>query len=114
MANFLEMLDQDKREELADIYSQLQQGNRNWRIKQIIAGQIDILSRLFLEDSIIKIIIPISFQLCKDEVASVRTTACSKIAILLQNNLNRPMCEMMILAYIQSYATYPRFTVRQS
>lgn len=108
------MLDQDKREELADIYSQIQQGNRKWRIRQIIAGQIGLLSKLFLEETIVKIIIPISFQLCKDDVASVREAACEQISALLQHNKGRPLCELLITENIKSFASYNRFTLRQS
>lgn len=108
------MLDQDKREELADIYSQIQQGNRKWRIRQIIASQIGLLSRLFLEETIVKIIIPISFQLCKDEVASVRETACLQVSTLLTNNHRSPLCELLITENIKSFATYNRFTLRQA
>jgi hypothetical protein len=108
------MLDQDKREELADIYSQIQQGNRKWRIRQIIAGQIGLLSKLFLEETIVKIIIPISFQLCKDDVSSVREAACEQIASLLKNNKGRALCELLIVENIKSFASYNRFTLRQS
>ena len=108
------MLDQDKREELADIYSQIQQGNRKWRIRQIIAGQIGLLSRLFLEETIVKIIIPISFQLCKDEVASVRETACLQVAALLANNHTKALCQLLITENVKSFATYNRFTLRQA
>jgi hypothetical protein len=114
LASFLEMLDQDKREDLADIYSQLQQGNRKWRIREIIASQISILSRLFLEETIVKIIIPISFQLCKDDVACVRETACLQIASLLANNKGRALCELLIIENVKSFASYNRFTHRQS
>ena len=107
------MLDQDKREDLADIYSQIQQGNRKWRIRQIIASQISVLSRLFLEETIVKIIIPISFQLCKDDVAAVRDTACSQIFALLSNNKSSPLCELLITENAKSFASYNRFTHRQ-
>ena len=113
LASFIEMLDQDKREDLADIYSQLQQGNRKWRIRQIIASQISVLSRLFLEETIVKIIIPISFQLCKDDVAAVRDTACSQIYELLSNNKGSPLCELLITENAKSFASYNRFTHRQ-
>lgn len=110
----MEVLDQDKREELADIYSQIQQGNRKWRIRQIIAGQIGLLSKLFLEETIVKIIIPISFQLCKDDVASVREAACEQISNLLQHNKGRALCELLIVENIKSFASYNRFTLRQA
>ena len=107
-------MDAERREELADIYSQLQQGNRKWRIRQIIANQISTLAKLFMEDTIIRIIIPISFQLCKDEVAIVRETACSEIPALLRCNKGREMCEMIIVENVKSFATYNRFNFRQA
>lgn len=107
-------MDAERREELADIYSQLQQGNRKWRIRQIIANQISTLAKLFMEDTIVRIIIPISFQLCKDEVAIVRETACSEIPALLRANMGRPLCEMIIIENVKSFANYKRFNFRQA
>ena len=107
-------MEPERREDLADIYSQIQQGNKKWRMRQIIASQIHTLANLFMEDTIVKIIIPISFQLCKDEVALVRETACGQIADLLRSNMGRPLCELLIIENAKSFANYNRFNFRQA
>jgi hypothetical protein len=47
LAGLLAVLDKAKREKYADIYSGLQSDPRKWRVREIIAGQLDILSNIF-------------------------------------------------------------------
>ena len=47
LAGLLAVLDKAKREKYADIYSGLQSDPRKWRVREIIAGQLDILSSIF-------------------------------------------------------------------
>ena len=102
LAMQLEVLDKDKRERFADIYSGLQSDMKKWRIRQIIAGQLGILSRLFSEETTTKIIIPIAFKLCKDDVASVRYRACAEVHYILENLKDFPQAKMLIVENIKS------------
>ena len=87
---------------------------KKWRIREIIAGQLRILSSLFTEETTIRIIIPISFKLCKDDVACVRIRANSEIHSVLENWQKAPLARMLIVENIKSFAEYQRFTLRQS
>jgi len=114
LAVLLEVLEMSKRERFASSYYELQNDPKKWRIREIIAGQLGILSRLFTEDTTIRIILPIAFNLCKDEVASVRAAACAEIYQMLDNLKKSDLAKMIIVENIKNFADYKKFTFRQS
>lgn len=98
---------------MADVYAGLQADANKWRIRDIIAGQIDILSRIFTPDTFNMLILPLIFKLCRDTVAKVREKACSQIWYLVKNKKDDPVAIFMILEQMKSFAEFKRFTWRQ-
>lgn len=98
---------------MADVYAGLQADANKWRIRDIIAGQIDILSRLFSDETFNMIILPLIFNLCKDNVAKVREKACGQIFYLVKNKQKNEIAIFMIVEQIKSFADFKRFTWRQ-
>lgn len=114
LAVFLEAIDKDKREKMADVYATLQSDPNKWRIRDIIAGQIDILSRLFTPETFNMLILPQIFKLCRDSVAKVREKACSQIWYLIKNKKDDEYAIFVILEQMKSFAEFKRFTWRQA
>ena len=113
LATYLEVIDKNKRERMADVYAGLQADANKWRIRSIIAGQIDILSKLFSDQTFNMIIMPLIFNLCKDNVSKVRERACKQIFYLIKNKKDNEVAMFMIKEQIKSFADFKRFTWRQ-
>lgn len=76
MAKFYQALDETTREEFVDVFLQVQTENKyNWRIREVIAGQMDVLSSIFTPETTFRVIMPICFQMCRDTVSIVRRKA---------------------------------------
>jgi len=115
LAAFIEVFNPEKRENMIEIFLQLQKDQKKWRIRELIANQIDKLANIFSKDIVFQIITPISFKLCSDPVSIVREEASKKIAFLLDNLYDHnEEYRNSIIANIKGFSLAPRFTVRQS
>lgn len=80
MAKFYRALKPEIREKYVDVFLQVQTKNFiTWRIREVISQQMDILSTIFSDDTTFKIILPICFKLCRDDISIVRKTASKNI-----------------------------------
>ncbi|EAR99442.2 protein phosphatase 4 regulatory subunit 1, putative (macronuclear) [Tetrahymena thermophila SB210] len=85
LAQFMKVFDSQKRENFLDVFLILQKDPKKWRIRELIAKQIDELTLMFNSETVFRYIMPISFKLCNDTVAIVREEAAKKVhSILLQ------------------------------
>jgi serine/threonine-protein phosphatase 4 regulatory subunit 1 len=75
----LNVFEGERRENLLDIFFLLQKEQKKWRIRELIAKQIHELAKIFSPETVFKIILPISFTLCKDNVSCVRKQAAKRI-----------------------------------
>eukprot|EP01015_Nassula_variabilis_P036997 TRINITY_DN969_c0_g2_i1.p2 TRINITY_DN969_c0_g2~~TRINITY_DN969_c0_g2_i1.p2 ORF type:complete len:333 (-),score=30.19 TRINITY_DN969_c0_g2_i1:4-1002(-) len=69
--------------ECIDIFVELQQNSKKWRIRELVAFQIDKLSEIFSVQTTFEIILPLSMKLCQDSVAIVREEAAKNIHYLV-------------------------------
>ena len=75
----------DLREYLLDVFFVLQKKTKKWRVRNLIAMQIENLTHIYSAETVFKIIVPISFKLCNDHVAEVRNRAAKNIFSLLKS-----------------------------
>jgi len=66
-----------------DVFLILQKDPKKWRIRELIARQIDLLAKMFNSETVFRYIMPISFKLCNDTVSIVREEAAKKIHSIL-------------------------------
>lgn len=84
LSEFLEIFTDDKRDNLVDIFLNLQKDHPNqWRVRELIADQIGNLAKVYRPETLFKIIAPISFKLCNDNVSLVRYKASLQIKNIL-------------------------------
>ena len=115
MAFFLKVFRMEKRENMADIFLDLQKDPKKWRIRQLIAKQIDKLTLVFSPETIFRIIAPISFKLCSDTVAFVREEASRKIHAVLKAVYNsEEIYRVSVIENIKGFSQDRRFTNRQA
>lgn len=69
LSQFLKIFSDEKKESLMEIFFFVQKDQKKWRIRESIANQIDEMAHIFNPDTIFKIILPIAFKLCTDNVA---------------------------------------------
>ena len=79
LARFLEVFDIDQREKSIDIFVAIQENQAKWRVRELIACQIDKLSEIFTVETTFRIIFPLNIKLCNDQVAIVREEAARNI-----------------------------------
>lgn len=100
---------------MIEIFLQLQKDQKKWRIRELIANQIDTLASVFSKETVFQIITPISFKLCTDTVSIVREEASKKIASLLDKMEDaEEEYKQFIIANINSYSQANRFIIRQA
>lgn len=110
---FMEALDIEHRERMADVYMGIKSDPKKWRLREIISGQFDKLSVLFTEETFRTIILPVIFQLCSDQMAVVRNKACSNIFRLIEAKKDDQDAIIIILNQMKAFADFRRFTWRQ-
>jgi len=115
LALFLQVFSVEKRENMVDIFVQLQKDQKKWRIRELIARQINKLTHIFSPKITFEIIAPISFKLCNDPVSFVREEAARKIYAILKalNNANESFRDS-IIENVKGFSQSNRFTNRQS
>lgn len=100
---------------MIEIFLQLQKDQKKWRIRELIANQIDKLAAIFSKDTVFQIIVPISFKLCSDVVSIVREEASKKIHFLLENLYDsQEDYRRSVIENIKGFSVATRFTHRQS
>lgn len=100
---------------MIEIFLQLQKDQRKWRIRELIAVQLDKLATLFSKDIVYQIITPICFKLCTDTFAIVREEASRKIAYILDVLYNAgDEKRSAIISNIKSFSQSNRFIMRQA
>lgn len=114
LATFLEVLPLEKREMLADVYATIQSEPKKWRVRKILAKQTNTLSKLFSDFTFQSIILPLIFNFCKDDVATVRETACRQIHHLIRNKKNDELSLLLVVEQVKSFSDFKRFTWRQA
>eukprot|EP00828_Plagiopyla_frontata_P045948 TRINITY_DN8005_c0_g1_i2.p1 TRINITY_DN8005_c0_g1~~TRINITY_DN8005_c0_g1_i2.p1 ORF type:complete len:529 (-),score=125.88 TRINITY_DN8005_c0_g1_i2:75-1661(-) len=116
LSSFLEIFDAQKREDLIDIFLQIQKNPHKWRIRKLIAKQISHLITLYSSETIFKIIVPISFKLCNDIVYVVRKHAAKQISSFLTvfNGEDESIYKEGVINNIKAFAISPRFNQRQA
>jgi len=110
---FLKVFGEQKRESMADYFCELQKDAKKWRIRELIAGQIEILATIFSTETVFRIIAPISFKLCADPVSIVREKASLNIYTVL-NSLYNTEGRDPIIENIKGFSQANRFTNRQA
>ena len=117
----------EKRENMVDIFLELQvwfmkslykfsqRDQKKWRIRELIARQIDKLTLIFPPEITFRIIAPISFKLCSDTVAFVREEASRKIHAVLKAVYNsEEVYKISVIENIKGFSQDKRFTNRQA
>lgn len=82
-SEFLRIFDKDKQENLLEVLVTVQGDQHKWRIREMIAQQIDRLTGIYSQDTIFQYIMPITMKLCNDIVSSVRQIAARKAHALV-------------------------------
>jgi len=115
LAFFLKVFRMEKRENMVDIFLDLQKDPKKWRIRELIANQIDKLTLIFSPETTFRIIAPISFKLCSDTVAFVREEASRKIHAVLKAVYNsEEVYRISVIENIKGFSQDKRFTNRQA
>ena len=113
---FYETLEESKRDELAGVFLEIQMTNKkNWRVREIIARQIEILSKIFSDDITFKYILPICQKLCNDEVSIVRRTASKQMYPLFMKmySSKQPLYRLSVVEMIKGFSASPKYSYRQ-
>lgn len=116
LALFLKVFKPEKRENMIDIFLELQKDQKKWRIRELIARQIDKLTMIFSQEITFRYIAPISFKLCNDPVAYVRDEAAVKIHALLTAlyKSSDPIHRELVVENIKGFSQSNRYFNRQA
>jgi serine/threonine-protein phosphatase 4 regulatory subunit 1 len=115
LALFMKVFNPEKRENMVDMFLELQKDQKKWRVRELIARQIDKLADIYSTETVFKIIAPISFKLCGDNVAIVRKQASKKVHAILKTLYNvNPQYRACIVENIVGFSSSTRYTHRQS
>jgi len=76
---FLKVFPVGQRDKMVNLYQQLTENQRNWRVLELIAGQMENLALAFSPKVVFEVLVPISFELCKHTVFSVRKKAAENV-----------------------------------
>ena len=91
---------------------------KKWRIRELIAGQIGKLTKIYNPETIFKIISPISFKLCNDTVYIVRKKAAKNIHKILltfsDNNEMSALYKECVIENIKGFSNSTRYNQRQT
>jgi serine/threonine-protein phosphatase 4 regulatory subunit 1 len=109
---FIRVFEQERRENLLDVFVLLQRDQKKWRIRELIARQITSLAKEFSADIVFRIILPISLKLCNDVVSIVRRQAAKQMygVIEVMDNEDFKMCA---IENIKGFAHSSKFNQRQ-
>ena len=80
----------------------------------MIAGQMDVLAQIFTPETTFRVIMPICFQMCRDNVSIVRKKASYAVYNLFQKMYfsGDEMYKMCIVENIRAYAVSPKYNQR--
>lgn len=84
LSDILRVINQERREELVDIFMVLQNDQKKWRIRECIATQLTSLAEIYSLQTVFSYLIPITFKFCSDPVSIVRTEAAKQIGNLVK------------------------------
>lgn len=119
LADFLLLLKpQDRQEYLPKLSEFLKMDNeRNWRFRQELTEQLDQLIPLFTPSEVEEYLSPIAMFLVRDKVASVRQSATSVIATII-NSLNKSenpkLAQNLLQCIVESLARENLWVHRQT
>ncbi|CAD8147535.1 unnamed protein product [Paramecium octaurelia] len=111
LSQFLKIFSDEKKEGFLEIFFFIQKDKKKWRIRESIANQLDEMAHIFPADIIFKMIMPIAFKLCTDNVAQVRKIASSKIYSFFEGIKNSPLYEQYKICIIESMIGYQKSSV---
>lgn len=117
LSEIIQILDEQKREELIDIFLALQKDQKKWRIREAIAQQLTTLSSIYSINTVFVYIVPIAFKFCTDTVALVRDEAAAKIGDIVRQFAEKQDGEMFLPAIIENirgFSNSKKFTQRQT
>lgn len=115
LSEVLKELSLEIREKYADVYqTTLNLEANKWRLRYVIAEQIDTLSKLFKADTVFEKIIPMYFAFCRDNCAVVRKSASRQFCKLFANLSHNDAARETLLVNMKSFGSYKRFVLRQS
>lgn len=115
LTSFLEVFNSQKKEDLIDVFLNIQKEQHKWRIRSLIAKQIEKLVSNYSKETVFRIISPISFKLCNDIVYEVRVTAAKKIYSLLKKfEISDEIYVNCVIENIKGFSASVRFTQRQT
>ncbi|CAO3671906.1 unnamed protein product [Umbelopsis vinacea] len=85
LSDFLAALAPSSRDEYIPILAEVWDGvMNNWRLRDILAGQLKSIALLFDPSRVVEHIVPLALRACQDEFASVRDTGVSCFPTLLE------------------------------
>ncbi|KAG2175386.1 hypothetical protein INT43_001033, partial [Umbelopsis isabellina] len=85
LADFLAALAPSSRDEYIPILAEVWDGvMNNWRLRDILAGQLKDIAMLFDPTRVVEHIVPLALRACQDEFASVRDTGVECFPTLLE------------------------------
>ncbi|EGR27934.1 protein phosphatase 4 regulatory subunit 1, putative [Ichthyophthirius multifiliis] len=118
LAEFMHVFDSQKRENFLDVFLILQKDPKKWRIRELIARQIDLLAQMFNSETVFRYIMPISFKLCNDTVSLVREEAAKKMhSILISLQKDQQTQEIYLICIVNNIKAFQmssRFNQRQT
>ena len=86
LGNFLQELGPSCRESYLPILKEIHASasDTNWRIRQILAEQLPLLSELFTPPATFSLVVPLVFELLRDKVTFVREMTYKSVVVLVQ------------------------------
>jgi hypothetical protein len=115
LSEVLKELSIEKREKYADVYqATLNMEIHKWRLRYVISEQMEVLSQLFMPETVFSKIIPMYFAFCRDNCAVVRKSASRKFFSIFKNILDDENSKHTMLINMKSFGGYNRFVLRQS
>jgi serine/threonine-protein phosphatase 4 regulatory subunit 1 len=117
LSEIIQILDEQKREELIDLFLILQKDQKKWRIRESISHQLTTLSSIYPIDIVFTYIVPIAFKFCTDTVSIVRDEAASKIGDIVQQFASKAGGDIYLPAIIENikgFSNSSKYTQRQT
>ncbi|CAK91467.1 unnamed protein product (macronuclear) [Paramecium tetraurelia] len=111
LSQFLKIFSDEKKEAFLEIFFFIQRDLKKWRIRESIANQLDEMALIFPAEIIFRMILPIAFKLCTDNVAQVRKIASSKIYAFFQGIKDSPLSEQYQTFIIESMIGFQKSSV---
>ncbi|KAM3146855.1 hypothetical protein pb186bvf_001009 [Paramecium bursaria] len=115
---FIKVFKEESRENLIDVFVIIQKDQKKWRIRQLIANQLQQIVQLYQTDTIFQIIVPITLKLCNDIVSVVRKKASKQIHFVLNSFLKNDEYSktyyQCFVENIKAFAISNRYNQRQA